>query len=93
MQDLRRGALAERCLFELRIGDYPSSSGFGYAMPSRGKGNGVGALGMLREFEYRVCDQVFRIRVSRHVTSEKKKDLSIYLFTLNLNRKKKITNF
>ena len=38
----------------LRIADYPSSSGFGYAIPSRGK-DGVGSLRKLRQFEYRVC--------------------------------------
>ena len=38
----------------LRIPDYPSSSGFGYTIPTRGK-NGVGALAMLREFDYHVC--------------------------------------
>jgi hypothetical protein len=38
----------------LRIADYPSSSGFGYAIPSRGK-EGVGSLRDLRRFEYRVC--------------------------------------
>ena len=37
----------------LRIADYPSSSGFGYAIPSRGK-EGVGALRKLRQFEYTV---------------------------------------
>ena len=40
--------------FVLRIADYPLSSGFGYAIPTRGK-DGVGALEMLREFEYHVC--------------------------------------
>ena len=38
----------------LRVADYPSSSGFGYAIPSRGK-DGVGSLKKLRQFEYRVC--------------------------------------
>ena len=38
----------------LRIADYPSSSGFGYAIPTRGK-EGVGSLKKLRQFEYHVC--------------------------------------
>ena len=38
----------------LRIADYPSSSGFGYAIPSRGK-EGVGSLKKIRQFEYTVC--------------------------------------
>ena len=40
--------------FLLRIADYPSSSGFAYVIPTRGK-KGVGALEMLREFDCRVC--------------------------------------
>ena len=39
----------------LKIADYPSSSGFGYAIPTRRKGDGVGSLALLREFEYNVC--------------------------------------
>ena len=38
----------------LRISEYPSSSGFGYAIPTRGK-KGVGSLAELREFQYNVC--------------------------------------
>ena len=37
----------------LRIADYSSSSGFGYANPSRGN-EGVGSLRKLRQFEYTV---------------------------------------
>jgi hypothetical protein len=42
---------------ELRIADYPSSGGFGYAIPTRGKGGRgrAGTLGQLRKFEYHVC--------------------------------------
>ena len=43
--------------FLLRIDDYPSSSGFGYVIPTRGK-KGVGALKMLREFDCRVCSLI-----------------------------------
>ena len=39
--------------FMLRIADYPSSSGFGYVIPTRGK-KGAGALGMLLDFDCRV---------------------------------------
>ena len=35
------------------VADYPSSSGFGHALPSRGEKD-VGGLGMLREFDCRV---------------------------------------
>ena len=40
--------------FMLRISEYPLSSGFGYALPSRGN-LGVGSLAKLREFQYHVC--------------------------------------
>ena len=39
--------------YVLRIADYPSSSGFGYALPSRGN-EGVGSLRKLRQFQYNV---------------------------------------
>ena len=38
----------------LMISDYPSSSGFGYAIPTRAE-KGVGSLVNLRKFDYRVC--------------------------------------
>ena len=38
----------------LRIPDYPLSSGFGYTIPTRRK-KGVGSLGNLLIFDYRVC--------------------------------------
>ena len=38
----------------LRIADYPSSGGFGYAIPTRGK-EGVGSLKKLRQYNYHVC--------------------------------------
>ena len=41
--------------FVLKIADYPSSSGFGYAIPSRGIDGVLGSLSKLRQFEYRVC--------------------------------------
>ena len=39
---------------KLRISEYPSSSGFGYAIPSRGN-VGLGSLAKLCEFQYHVC--------------------------------------
>ena len=39
----------------LKIADYPSSSGFGYAIPSRGIDGVLGSLRKLRQFEYSVC--------------------------------------
>ena len=38
----------------LRVSDYPSSSGFGYVIPSRGK-EGVGSLKKILQFNYPVC--------------------------------------
>ena len=38
----------------LRIADYPSSSGFGYTIPTRGK-EGAGSLKRLRQYNYHVC--------------------------------------
>ena len=38
----------------LRISEYPSSSGFGYAIPTRVKDE-VGSVADLREFQYHVC--------------------------------------
>ena len=40
----------------LRVFENPSSSGFGYVIPTRGNvGVGPGSLKMLREFQYHVC--------------------------------------
>ena len=44
--------------FLLRVAEYPSSSGFGYVIPTRGN-VGVGSLEDLREFEYHVCTVLF----------------------------------
>ena len=41
------------CWSTLRIPEYPSSSGFGYAIPSRGS-VGVGSLADLRDFQHHV---------------------------------------
>ena len=41
--------------FILKIADYPSSSGFGYAIPSRGINGVLGSVSKLRQFEYSVC--------------------------------------
>ena len=38
----------------LRISDYPSSSGFGYVLPTRAKVGVVGSLAKLRQFNYLV---------------------------------------
>ena len=38
----------------LTISEYPSSSGFGYAIPTRGN-EGLGSLADLRRFQYYVC--------------------------------------
>jgi hypothetical protein len=38
----------------LKISEYPSSIGFGYAIPTRGK-DVVGSAADLREFQYYVC--------------------------------------
>ena len=38
----------------LRIRDYPSSGGFGYVLPTRGK-KGAGGLAKLLDFNYNVC--------------------------------------
>ena len=38
----------------LTISEYPSSSGFGYALPTRGN-EGLGSLADLRRFQYYVC--------------------------------------
>jgi hypothetical protein len=40
--------------FMLKISEYPSSSGFGYIIPTRGN-VGIGSLEALREFQYHVC--------------------------------------
>ena len=42
----------------LMISDYPSSSGFGYAIPTR-REKGVGSLVNLRKFDYNVCIFIF----------------------------------
>ena len=46
----------------LKICDYPSSSGFGYAIPSRGIDGVLGSLRKLRQFEYSVCYFYLSIR-------------------------------
>ena len=40
--------------FVLRIADYPSSSGFGYVIPTCKK-HGIGSLKNLRHYNYHVC--------------------------------------
>ena len=42
----------------LEISEYPSSSGFGYAIPTRGE-DVVGSVADLCEFEYSVCSFTF----------------------------------
>ena len=49
--------------FVLTIADYPSSSGFGYALPSRGN-EGVGSLKKLRHFQYHVCSFYLSIQLT-----------------------------
>jgi hypothetical protein len=44
----------------LRISEYPTLSGFGYAIPTRGNA-GVGSLEELREFQYHVCIVFIRL--------------------------------
>ena len=46
------------CCSLLKISEYPSSSGFGYAIPTRGN-VGVGSVGKLRQFQYHVCIVLF----------------------------------